>query len=288
VTLRASGAVVLLGLVAAVLGGCGGTSNPEQAVTKAAKTTLGDTAATMVTLTDPTLFGKVHGPVSAPGVFGFPTGLGYEAVHLDNLVGRQAQTDYLFFLGNDVYLEPHPAKGSVLPNGKLWLHASLAEPENPTTGAPPGFAGEAMALSPALALSELEWGAKTVSPGKRVVVDHVPYTEYLVTVDLEQALAGVSGSSAPALRAAIRDQLAALRASRGPGAHTIEITTLLDGPGHVVRLETTPPGAGLGTTTTQLGNFGTPLGTDEPPASDVIGIRSATKPGTSPWRLGES
>jgi len=280
-------ALAVLGVVlTAALTGCGGKSDAKTALVSAARATLGETALTTTTLAGSSLFGSVRGPVVAPGEFAFPGGVGYEALHLDRLVGQLPRTDFLLFLPTALYLEPHPARGSVLPAGKLWLHASFTGNGDPRAAPPPGFAGEAEALNPALPLSELVWGTKTVTPGRRRVLDHVPYTEYVATVDLERALAAASGKTAPALRAAIQDQIAALRSSRGAGARTIQIRAWVDGPGHVTRLQTSPPGARLGTATTMLGNFGVKVPTSVPAASEVLPVRSATPRGTSPWTIG--
>jgi hypothetical protein len=278
--------LLAIGLLAACASGCGGgAGNPGTAVSQAAKTTLADTAATTTTFTGTTLFGPVPGPIVAPGEFSFRDGIGYEAVHLGTAGGR---TVYLMFLPNAVYLEPHSPQGPVLPAGKLWLYASFAGNADPRAVPPRGFAGEAEGLNPELPLSELAWGATAATPGRQVVLDHVPFREYDTTVDLELALARASGKSAAALRAAIRDQLAALRASRAPDARTIRIRAWVDGTGHVARLQTSPPGPSLGTATTSLGGFGIKVPTNPPNTGQVLGLRAPGAKNVSPWTLGGS
>ncbi len=214
--------------------------------------------------------------------FVFSTGLGYEAIVLDKLKGQPPRTDYLVFLARSFLLEPKLARGNALAGGKTWLQAALAGP-HAVDKTFPGFSVQAEALSPQLALSELAWGALATSPGVHEVIAHVPYTRFDVTVSLTRARAAASGSSAAAMRAAITDELAALRAGHGPGSATVHVLIWVDGPGNVVRLQVSVPGSKLGTATTKLGGFGEKIPTSLPTAAEIVDIGSVRG---SPWTLG--
>ncbi len=73
------------------------------------------------------------------------------------------------------------------------------------------------------------------------------------------------------MRAAIGEELAALRASR-PGAVSVQVRVWVDGPGQIARLEGTLPGSGLGTISITLSQFGAKIGRSLPLASQVVAL----------------
>ncbi len=271
-------------LAACALAGCGGRGAALPAVVGAAKTTLGQAATSTASFPRSRLFGPVSRAVVARGLFDFPRGLGYEAIRLDMLKRQPPRTDYLDFLPGRLYLRPQLDRGSVLPPGKNWVSIALT---GSASGAGAGFAGQAEALSPQLPLDLIARGAVAATPGKERVIDHVPYTEYVVSVSPARALSRASGTSAGAISAALADELAALRSSRGSRRPpTFPIRVWVDGTGHIARLQAALPGSGLGPGTTLLSVFGKQVPTALPPAGEVIDLASWKGAARSVWALG--
>ena len=112
------------------------------------------------------------------------------------------------------------------------------------------------------------------------VINHLPLSEYVVTVDLLRAVSAADGASAAAMRSAITEELTALRASR-PGATSVRIRVWVDGPGHVARLEAALPGSGVGTVTIALSQFGAKIGRSLPLPPDVVALPALTRTGAT-------
>ena len=105
----------------------------------------------------------------------------------------------------------------------------------------------------------------------------MPFTEYVVSVDLARALeaAGKTG----ALRAAIQQQLSALRAARGTHAGSrVQIVAGVDGAGRIAQLQTSLPGSKLGTVQIGLWKFGSTIPLSLPLPSETVDIASLRRP----------
>lgn len=268
-----------LGLAAAActLAGCGGSSDPLGAVLSAARSTLSQNAQLTLTLRGAAVLGGAPAAVVAKGAFAFPAGLGYEAVQVPAARGRAPGTSYLVFRPAEVDVDPpvHTA----LPRGRLWIAAAF-----PRSGAPdprwPGLAEGLEGLSPQLLVEEIAWGATAASSLGQRVIDHVPSTEYAVSVDLERALAAASGPAAGAMRPAIREELAALRTGRS--SPSLRIAVWVDGPGRIARLQATVPGSGLGTVSMSLSGFGVGIPASLPAAAQTVAVGSLSPPAGMP------
>jgi hypothetical protein len=260
---------ILAALVALVaLAGCGGSAHPLQDVQSAARNTLSLTAQSTLTLPDARLFGGTPGTIVGRGEFSFPRGLGYQALQLPALGRRASGTAYLVFLPQQLWSKP--VVHSALPEGHLWISATFhARPAGSTT---PSLALASESMNPQLLLDEIATGAVAASSSGHPAIDHVPYSEYVVTVDLARALAAAKTG---ALRSALQQELSALRASRGAHAGSrVRIVARVDGQGRLAQLEGSLPGSKLGTVQISLWKFGSTIPLSLPLASETVDIAS--------------
>ena len=95
----------------------------------------------------------------------------------------------------------------MLYHGKAWVAAAIIGPTS-VDSIVPRFVLQVQALSPQLPLDELSWGAVSATQIATPVVNHLPLTEYRVTLDLKQARSKAAGVT----RAAITDELAVTNA----------------------------------------------------------------------------
>jgi hypothetical protein len=248
------------------LAGCGGSANPLHTVRDAATSSLKLTAQSTLSLEDARLFGGTPGTIVGRGEFAFPKGLGYEAIQVPALGTRATGPAYLVFLPTRLWSKP--VVSSALPKGHLWISARFTG-SGPTT---PSLALALESVNPQLLLDEISTGAVAASSSGQRVVNHVPFSEYVVSVDLTRALAAARTG---ALRIAIQQQLAALRAGRGAHASTrVRIEVGIDGAGHLAQLQTSVPGSKLGTVQIGLWKFGSTVPLSLPLASETVDIAS--------------
>jgi hypothetical protein len=275
-------ALVAAAFVMFASAGCGTTESLPRVV-GAARTTLSETAQSSVTLSSSTVFGPADAPILGRGVFLFSPGLGYEVIDLHGVEHQKLLKMYLAFVPTKVYLQPSAATGIVLPGGKSWISVAAVGSKSVNKRFP-RLIEQAEGLSPQLLLDEILWGADKAARVGEPVVNHVPLSEYVVSVALRRALAGATGLKAVAVRVAIEEELAALRSGRRlSGSTSVEIKVWVDGPGRVVKLEAALPGAGLGTATMALSGFGASVtGGGVPPPSQVVDMGSLPR-GSGPW-----
>src|SRR4029077_2956559 len=127
-----------------------------------------------------------------------------------------------------------------LPKGHLWISATFTD-ARPVGPRPPSLALALESMNPQLLLEEIATGAVAASSSGHRVINHLPFTEYVVTVDLARALAA---TEAGALRTAMRQELTALRADRGARAGSrVRIVAGVDGAGRVTQLQALLPGS---------------------------------------------
>jgi hypothetical protein len=128
-------------------------------------------------------------------------------------------------------------------------------------------------------LDELSWGAVAATQTGTPVVNHLPVAVYRVSVNLKQALSKATGVT----HTAIADELAA------NGSSTVSIVVWVDGPGHVAELQEAVPGAGLGTVSMALSNFGLKIPASLPTDAMLLKITAQTRSGAdllrSVWPL---
>lgn len=273
-TIRRPALLATLGAVLA-LAGCGSSSDSMQTVDTAAKLTLSKNALATVSLDGATAFGGVRPLVLGRAASLFPSDLAFEAIDL--ATGRPGVSNrwYLTYQPERIYLSRRPPLGAPLPAGKTWL-AVTADGTQPLGAREKAFVAQAEGLNPQLPLDEIVWGGVSASQPKTVVIAHVPYSRYTVSVDLTKALAKATGTA----RVAIQQQLAA-----SPGSKVVQIAVMVDGAGHLSWMRTVQPGTGLGTVTVTLSSFGVEVKPSLPPANITAELGSLSLP-RSPWALG--
>jgi hypothetical protein len=282
-------------MLAACSAGCGGArqgaggasrnataaraSNGSLSVVQAAaRATLALPAGVEFELHGARTFGASHAPVLGSGEFDFPSGTGSEKIDLGEVGHQEPGNEQVIFLPSRVYLQPKAPSTTVLPKGKEWVSATLAGSDTVSTNFP-SFALQAEGVNPQLLLSEISGGAVSASPAGDTSIAGVPAHAYDVDVDLPRALAASAGPSATVFGAAIQSELAALAGGASSGGQRTSIRVWLDGAGHVIRLQGSPPGAGLGVASMTLCCFGLPVAVAAPPARRVVDITALTPSG---------
>jgi hypothetical protein len=261
------------------LAGCGSSANPLHAVRKAARNTLTLSAQSTLALTGAPLFGGQPGTILGRGEFSFPRGLGYEALQLPARGRRASGTAYLVFLPKRLWIKP--VVNTQLPQGDLWISATFTDSRS-AGSTTPSLALVLESMNPQLFLEEIATGAVAASSAGHRVVNHVPLTEYVVSVDLRLALA--TARTTGALRSAMQQELAALRAT--DAGSLVRIVALVDGVGRVAQLQASPPGSKLGTVQIGLPRFGgtIPLSLPLPSqTADIGSLRRSQGAAAAPW-----
>lgn len=266
-----------------MLAGCGssgGGGGSLPTVKAAATKTLAGTAVTNVTLNGTTAFDPIPANVDAKAASSFPEGLGYAAIYLPAARSAPEKKWFLVFLPTKVYLTRSPSLAAVLPSGKTWASIDVGSGSIDERSA--AFVAQVEGINPQLLLDEIAWGAVSSSPAHDSVIDHVPYSEYVVTVNLKRALSSATG----AIRVAIQAQLDALKATPSSGSRLVQITILTDALERVTRMQAVLPGSKLGAVSMKLVQFGTTVGKSLPPASQVTDLTSVAPSAPSPWMFG--
>jgi hypothetical protein len=240
----------------------------------AAAAGLSDTATYTVVLIGATVFGSSSW-VEGAGSFDFraqqgtlllsPSGTGLH--------------EPLVFAPLAVYIRP-PASSESLPPGKSWILASFSDTRVLQTNLP-DYVIEVESLNPALVLSELLWGGVAAAPSGSAMIQGRTASRYDVTVDLNQALASASGAAQVPLSLALQAELRAVGGSTAAGASArsssrITVGAWIGESGRLLRVELTPPGAGVGRMTMNLAGFGTAVLATLPPAAQVTDVASLT------------
>ena len=259
-----SARISILAAAAVLLAGCGGSGDPLHAVRSAATSTLALTAQSTLTLTGSRLFGTSP-PLLVRGEFAFPKGLGYAALQIPAHPGHAAGTAYFVYLPARLWIKP--VSSAALPAGDLWLTARFAGARS--TVSTPSLVVVSEVRNPQLLLDEIATGAVAARSSGHPVVDHVPYTEYVVSVDVARAL---GAAKAGALRVAMQQQLAALRAASG--SSRVRVVARVDGAGRLAQLRCACAGSQLGTLQIELWKFGRAVPLSLPLASETADAAS--------------
>lgn len=227
----------------------------------AARSTLGSSSAISVRLDSAAVFGGAPKPIGGGGLFDFGASRGQ--VELSRPIG----TERVIFFPESVFVA-QPQPGALLPAGKVWISAGLTEQSLATNF--PQFVTQVESLNPGLLLSEVEWGATSAAPigyganpGSR---------QFSVSVDLAKAQSEAAGPSGDAFRRAIGYQLIEMSGTSVPTQITVDVE--IDLGGKVVLLRSSPAGAGLGTVTVVLSQFGAKVNVGQPPGATVADISS--------------
>jgi hypothetical protein len=258
---------ILAAVVAlAGLAGCGGSANPLHTARSAATKTLGLTAQSTLTLTGARLFGGTPATILGRAQYSFPHGLGYQALRVPARGRRASGTAYLVYLPQQLWVKP--VTSSALPQGHLWISATFTSARPGPR--PPSLALTLESMNPQLLLEEIATGAVAASSRGQRVVYHLPFAEYVVTVDLARALAAAKPG---AIRTAMRQELAALHAERGTHAGSrVQITAGVDGAGRIVHLQASLPGSKLGDVQIALVKFGSTIPLSLPLPSETVDV----------------
>jgi hypothetical protein len=265
------------------LAGCGGSANPLHSARSAATKTLSLTAQSTLTSTGARLFGGTPGTIPVRAQYSFPRGLGYAALQVPARGGQAPGTAYLVFLPQQLWTRP--VVNRALPAGHLWISATFTD-ARPAGPRPPSLALALESMNPQLLLEEIATGAVAASSAGHHVVNHLPFSEYVVSVDLARAIAA---AKAGALRTAMQQELAALRADRGTHAGSrVQIVAGVDGAGRITELRASVPGSTLGTVQIALVKFGSTIPLSLPLPSETVDIASLARShpsATAAWVL---
>ncbi len=277
---------LLIGVVAVLAGSCAqqssslppvqpkpiGPASPQasNAVAAAIAETLGTTVSVSYELVGAHVFGPASTAVTGNGTFDLRRGVGQAVLN------QASGTQLLEITPTVVFTRVPPGNAAALPRGKSWMSASLSGSESLATNFPQ-FVIQVEGFNPLLYLDEVAWGALTVAPLGPQLVNGAPTRGYLVTVDLTDAMGRSRGPSATSMSVAIRSELTSLGVSVSKSTTRTALVRLwIDRSGRVVTIEASPPGAGVGTTTMVLSQFGVTVKVVPPRLSKVVDIASLT------------
>lgn len=243
------------------------TAGALKAVHDAAATTARSSASIAVELDPGALFGVAQAPVSGSGDFDFGATQG--RIQLREASG----TETVIFVPQALFVrEPSSGGGGVLPAGKTWISAGLTERPAPGSSIPQ-FVDQAEAVNADLVLHEVAWGAVTAAPLGTARVGGAPAQGYAVTVDLRQAAGNATGPAAPAFSQAAGYQMASLVAAPA-GSARMHVVVWVGPGGRVVRLQSSPPGSGVGSVKVTLSGFGVAVRVAPPRPPVTVDIAS--------------
>lgn len=205
-------------------------------------------------------------PRDGSGTFDFRSPSG--TIRLD-LPGA-GNSEHMIFLPGTVFIDPPPSSPPLQP-GRPWIFANFADIAKFNVNFPP-YIVQTENINPAFTLDELAWGATASAPSGHTTFDGAPASLYVVTVNLNQALARAVGSAGSVFAKAISSEISALGGGTTSTPVTLRIDTWVDGRGRLVGARVAPPGAGLGTITLSLDRFGSSVHADKPPRSTVVDI----------------
>jgi hypothetical protein len=247
------------------------SSPSAQAVSRAARHTLSMTASVAFRLDGARAFGPARAPVFGRATFDLPAGNGTALIDLPEAARQELGNEHAIIFPTRVYLQPKGTSSGVLPRGKLWVSATIVGSESVSTNFPQ-FVGGVEAINPALGLSELALGTAAARRLGPELIGRIPAQRYRVSVDLARALARLSGPAAPALGAAIQQQLAA-------GASAVPFYVWIDGAGRVVEYQAAFPGSGDGRALIELHPFGVRTRVAPPNPVSVVDITALAPSG---------
>jgi hypothetical protein len=239
------------------------------AVRAAAASAASETATFSITLSGGTAFGAAASAASESGSFDFPARRGEVAL---SIAGSSADRSFIF-TPDAVYMRPAKTSGSLLRAG-TWTAVRFSDTKSVRRDLP-NLIGQLESLNPALTLSELVWGATRASASGHDVIGGQVASRYDLTVQPAQALVNATGAGT-AFAIALESQMSALASSRSAeGAFpTFGARVWLSGLGRLLRIEFSPPGAGVGTLSLTLGSPGTAVHAVAPPADQVVDLAS--------------
>lgn len=206
-------------------------------------------------------------PRDASGVVDFRSPAA--TIRLD-LPSASGGSERMVFLPDTVFINP-PASSPPLQAGRPWIFANFADIAKYKVNFPP-YIVQTESVNPAFVLYELAWGATSAAPLGSTTFDGRPAEAYLVTVNLVQAISHSSGAAADVFGRALTSEVGAFGGSSPTAPPTMRVEAWVDSAHRLIGARHTPPGAGIGTLTLSVTQFGTVVHADKPPRSKVVDI----------------
>jgi hypothetical protein len=244
------------------------------AIAGATTSTASSTAAVAYRLVGAHVFGPSVAPVAGSGSFDLARGVGEASLH------QPTGTQLVVFTPQVVFTQVPKDGRAALPKGKLWLSADLTGSESVNTNFPQ-FVVQAESVNPLLYLDELAWGAVRATPIGSTSASSGAARGYRVSVDLQKALGHSTGSSQSdaAMVVAIQSELTFLGSNTASSSRQLDLRVWISSSGRLVKLEASPPGAGVGSVSISLSKFGTPVSVASPSLTRVVDIAALTPSG---------
>jgi hypothetical protein len=189
-----------------------------------------------------------------------------------SIAGSSSDRSFIF-TPDAVYMCAAKTSGSLLRPG-TWTAVRFSNTKSVRRDLP-NLIGQLESLNPALTLSELVWGAVRASDSGHDVILGQVASRYDLTVQPAQALVNATGAET-AFAIALESQMSALPPSPTADAAfpTFGARVWLSASGRLLRVELSPPGAGVGTLSLILGSPGAPVHVVLPPAGEVADLAS--------------
>jgi hypothetical protein len=237
------------------------------AVSRAVADTSSLTGSFDLTFSNVPIASRSSAPRDASGAVDFkgPSG----TIQLD-LPAGSGGAERMVFLPDTVFIKP-PSSSPPLQAGRPWIFANFADIAKYKVNFPP-YIVQTESVNPAFVVYELAWGAVSAAPVGKTALGGQQADAYVVTVDLNRALAHVSGPAADVFGRALTSEISAFGTTAPPTTPTMGVEVWIDGTGRLIGARNSPPGAGIGTLTLSVTRFGTPVHADKPPRSKVVDI----------------
>ena len=206
-------------------------------------------------------------PVGAHGLADFTAPSGTITLALP---GGASANEQMVFLPDTVFVKPPPSSPP-LRSGRPWIFANFGDIAKYNVMFPP-YIVQTEFVNPALALSELAWGTTRARAYGTTTFDGIASRRYRATVDLNRALAHASGPAAAVFAQAITSSITASGGNTFTTPVSLPVDVWVDRSGRLIGLRLTPPGAGIGSITLALHQFGAVVHTLKPPRAKVVDI----------------
>jgi hypothetical protein len=186
------------------------------------------------------------------------------------LPGGSSDREQMIFLPGTIFIKP-PSSSRPLRPGRPWIFANFADIAKYKVAFPP-YIVQTELVNPALVLSELAWGTTAATSSGLTSFHGSRARHYRATVNLSRALAHATGPAAAEFTQTIDAQITASGGNAFSSPVSLHIDAWIDASGRVIGARVTPPGAGIGTVTLALDNFGSEVTANKPPRAKVIDI----------------
>jgi hypothetical protein len=250
-------------------------------VQNAAAATSGSIGQVSVDLVPAAVLGRRPPSIRGSGAFDLARSRGTVVLH------GASGTEKVVFLPHAVFIrQPPPSSGAnPLPAGKSWVSAGLNESPGSGSGLPL-FVDQVEVVNVGVLLDEIRWGAVTAKAVSGATGGSTPAQEYAVTVDLGRARAEASGPRARDLVRVAGYQIEALGNPNASSAK-VRVRVWVAPGGHIVELQWSPPGGGVGTTSISLSDLRSRPHVTAPPPSQTVDVATLSPAGEREGGLGD-